>query len=237
LHKDDDIATDDALCSGHPILHAPAELARDSGSMLLGASLLRGSHCGSNRNGGNDGGRRFALHKDDDIATDDALCSWHPIQHVPAELTRDSGSMLLGASLLQGSHCGSNRNGGNDGGGRFALHEDDDIATDDAIRSGHLIQHAPAELTRDSGSMLLGASLLQGSHCGSNRNGGNDGGGRFALHEDDNIDTDDALCSGHLIQHAPAELTRDSGSMLLGASLLQGSHCGSNQNGGNNGSR
>jgi hypothetical protein len=25
--------------------------------------------------------------------------------------------------------------------------------------------------------------------------------------------------------------------MLLGASLLQGSHCGSNQNGGNNGSR
>ncbi len=30
--------------------------------------------------------------------------------------------------------------------------------------------------------------------------------------------TDDALCSGHLIWHAPAELTREAGSMLLGAS-------------------
>ncbi len=30
--------------------------------------------------------------------------------HVPADLTRDTGSMLLGASLLQGSHCGSNCN-------------------------------------------------------------------------------------------------------------------------------
>jgi hypothetical protein len=35
-----------------------------------------------------------------------------------------------------------------------------DDATDDALRSGHPIWHAPAELTRDSGSMLLGASLL-----------------------------------------------------------------------------
>ncbi len=33
-------------------------------------------------------------------ATDDALCLEHPIWHVPAELTRDSGSMSLGTSLL-----------------------------------------------------------------------------------------------------------------------------------------
>jgi hypothetical protein len=110
--------------------------------------------------GGGGSGRRFALRKDDDIATDDALCLQCPIWHVPAELTRDSGSMLLGASLLRGSHCGSNPNGGNDGGRRFALHEDDDITTDDAIHSGHPIRHAPAELARDSGSMLLGTSLL-----------------------------------------------------------------------------
>jgi hypothetical protein len=96
----DDNATDDALHSGHPIWHAPAELTRDSVSMLLGASLLRGTHSGSNRNEGNDGGGRFALHKDDDIATDDALCSGHSIWHAPAELTRDSGSMSLGTSLL-----------------------------------------------------------------------------------------------------------------------------------------
>jgi hypothetical protein len=51
-----------------------------------------------------------------------------------------------------------------------------DDATGDALRSGHPIQHGPAELKRDSGSMLLGASLLQGSHRGSNRNGDNDGG-------------------------------------------------------------
>jgi hypothetical protein len=89
-----DDATDDALCSGHPICHAPAERKRDLGSMSLGASLLGGSHCGSNRNGGNDGGRRFALRKDDDITTDDALCSGCPIQHAPAELAKDSGSML-----------------------------------------------------------------------------------------------------------------------------------------------
>jgi hypothetical protein len=37
---DDDIATDDALHLGCPIWHAPAELARDSGSMSLGTSLL-----------------------------------------------------------------------------------------------------------------------------------------------------------------------------------------------------
>jgi hypothetical protein len=100
LRKDDDITTDDALHLGNPIWHAPAELVRDSGSMLLGASLLQGSHCGSNHNGGNDSGRRFALHKDDDIATDDALCSGHPIWHAPAVLARDSGSMSLGTSLL-----------------------------------------------------------------------------------------------------------------------------------------
>jgi hypothetical protein len=64
---------------------------------------------------------RFALHKDDDIATDDALCSGHPIWHAPAELTRDSGSMSLGASLLRGSHCGSNPNGGNSSGGKICF--------------------------------------------------------------------------------------------------------------------
>ncbi len=94
--NNDDITTDDALCSEPPIGHAPAELARDSGSMSLGASLLRGSHSGRNRNGGNDSGGRLALRKDDDIATDDALCSGHPIWHAPAELARDSGSMSLG---------------------------------------------------------------------------------------------------------------------------------------------
>jgi hypothetical protein len=67
------------------------------------------------------GDRRFALRKDDDITTDDALHLGNPIWHAPAELARDSGSMLLGTSLLRGSHCGSNRNGGNDGSGRFAL--------------------------------------------------------------------------------------------------------------------
>ncbi len=36
----DDDATDDALCSGHLIWYSPAILTRDSGSMLLGASLL-----------------------------------------------------------------------------------------------------------------------------------------------------------------------------------------------------
>jgi hypothetical protein len=33
-------ATDDALHSEHPIWHAPAELARESGSMSLGTSLV-----------------------------------------------------------------------------------------------------------------------------------------------------------------------------------------------------
>jgi hypothetical protein len=35
----DDDATDDVLHSGHPVWHAPGELTRDSGSMLLGTSL------------------------------------------------------------------------------------------------------------------------------------------------------------------------------------------------------
>jgi hypothetical protein len=39
----------------HPVQHAPGELARDSGSMSSGTSLLRGSHHGSNRTGGNRG--------------------------------------------------------------------------------------------------------------------------------------------------------------------------------------
>jgi hypothetical protein len=37
-------ATDDDLCSGHPVWHAPGELTRDAGSMSLGTSLLQGSH-------------------------------------------------------------------------------------------------------------------------------------------------------------------------------------------------
>jgi hypothetical protein len=40
------------------------------------------------------------LHDDDDDATDDALHLGSPIWHVPADLTRDLGSMLLGVSLL-----------------------------------------------------------------------------------------------------------------------------------------
>ncbi len=71
-------ATDDALCAGHSFRHVPVELTRDSGSMLFCASLLRGSHCGSHGNESNDSSRRFALHMDDDIATDDALRSGHP---------------------------------------------------------------------------------------------------------------------------------------------------------------
>ncbi len=54
------------------------------------------------------GSRKYALRDEDDDATDDALCSGHPIQHAPAELARDAGSMLLGTPLLQG-HCGSYR--------------------------------------------------------------------------------------------------------------------------------
>jgi hypothetical protein len=46
------------------------------------------------------GTRRYALHNDDDDATDDALHFGHPIWHVPDDLARDSGSMSLGASLL-----------------------------------------------------------------------------------------------------------------------------------------
>ena len=143
--------------------------------------IPQGSHQGRNHSGGNGGGERFALRNDDDIATGDALCSGHPVWHAPGELARDSGSMLLGTSLLRGSHCGSNHTGDNGGGGRFALHDDDDDATDDALRSGHPVWHAPGELARDSGSMSLGTSLLRGSHCGSNRTGDNGGGRRFAL--------------------------------------------------------
>jgi hypothetical protein len=55
LGEDDDIATGDALHSGHPVQHVPGELARDSGSMSSGTSLLRGSHHGRNRSGGNRG--------------------------------------------------------------------------------------------------------------------------------------------------------------------------------------
>jgi hypothetical protein len=99
LCHDDDDATDDALCLGHPVWHAPGELKRDSGSILLGTSLLRGSHCRSNRTGDNGGGRRFALPHNDDT-TDDALNLRHPVWHAPGQLTRESGSMSLGVPLL-----------------------------------------------------------------------------------------------------------------------------------------
>jgi hypothetical protein len=50
---------------GHPVWHSPGELARDSGSMLLGTSMLGGSHCGSNRTGDDCGvgGHRGATSK------------------------------------------------------------------------------------------------------------------------------------------------------------------------------
>ncbi len=115
--NDDDDATADALHLEHPIWHDPAELTRDSGSMSLGTSLLQGSHRGSNYNGENGSGGRYALPDNDNDVNDDALCLGHPIQHVPAELTRDSGSMSLGTSLLQGSCHSSNQNGDNDGSG------------------------------------------------------------------------------------------------------------------------
>jgi hypothetical protein len=41
-------------------MHLAGELARDSGSMSLGTSLLRGSHCGSNRTVDN-GGAEYML--------------------------------------------------------------------------------------------------------------------------------------------------------------------------------
>jgi hypothetical protein len=50
--------------------------------------------------GGGSSARRFALLDDNVVTTDDALRSRHPIWHAPGELTRDSGSMSLGASLL-----------------------------------------------------------------------------------------------------------------------------------------
>jgi hypothetical protein len=94
---------------------------------------------------------------------------------------RDSGSMPLGTSMLQGSHCGSNRTGddcgvGGHGGNRHQrswmtqqllsapLHSSPPFiskqkelggysATGDSLHLGHPVQHAPGELTRDSGSM------------------------------------------------------------------------------------
>ncbi len=62
---------------------------------VIEASNNGGRRCGSNRNGSNDGVGRFALHKDDDDAMNDALCSGHPIWHATAEAKRDSGSMSL----------------------------------------------------------------------------------------------------------------------------------------------
>ena len=51
-------------------------------------------------------------------------------------------------------------NGGGGGATRFALRDDDDVATGDALHSGHPVWHAPGELARDSGSMSSGTSLL-----------------------------------------------------------------------------
>ncbi len=167
-------ANDDALCSGHPIWHAPGELTRESVNMSSGKSLLQGSHCGRNCSGDNGGIGRIALCNDDDNATGDALHLGHPVWHAPGELARDSGCMSLGTSLLRGSHLGTNHTGDDEGGcQRFALRDDDDGATGDALRLGHPIWHGPGELTRDSGIMPLGTSMLQGSHCGSNCTGDN----------------------------------------------------------------
>jgi hypothetical protein len=176
---------------------------------------------------------------------------------------RDSGSMPLGTSMLQGSHCGSNRTGddcgvGGHGGNRHQrswmtqqllsaplltsppfISKQKELGgykgTGDALRSGCPVRHAPGELTRDSGSMPLGTSLLQGSHLGSNRTGDDGGCQRFAFPDEDHDDdaTDDALCSGRPVWHAPGELTRDSGSMPLGTSLPRRSHLGSNCRGDN----
>jgi hypothetical protein len=207
LRDDDDKnATGDALCSGCPVWHAPGELARDSRSMSLGTSMLRGSHCGSNHTGddcgiGGHGGdwhqRSWMtqqllsaplrtsppfISKQKELggynATGDALHLGCPVQHAPGELTRDSGSMSLGTSLLQGSHLGSNHTGDDEGScQRSALpdKDHDEDATDDALRSGHPVQYAPGELARDSGRLSLGTSLLQGSHLGSNRTGDDEG--------------------------------------------------------------
>jgi hypothetical protein len=111
-------------------------------------------------NGGSGSATRFALRNDDDNTLGDALCLGRPVWHVPGELTRDSGSMPLGTSMLRGSHFGSNHTGGNGGGcRRFALHNYDG-ATGDALHLGHPVWHAPCELARDSGSMSLGTSML-----------------------------------------------------------------------------
>jgi hypothetical protein len=49
-------ATVDSLRLGHPVWHAPGELARDpAGSMPLGTSMLLGSHLGSNHHTGDEG--------------------------------------------------------------------------------------------------------------------------------------------------------------------------------------
>jgi hypothetical protein len=76
LPKDNNDATDDALCLGHSIQHAPAEHARDSDSMSLGASLLQGSHCGSNCNGDNDGGG--GTHNQRSWTSQQMLCAPQP---------------------------------------------------------------------------------------------------------------------------------------------------------------
>jgi hypothetical protein len=111
---------------------------------------------------------------DGDDTADDALHSECPVWHVPGELARDSGSM---SSLLWGSHLGSNRTGDDGSYGRSTLPDDDhdNDATDDVLRSGCPVWHVPGELTRDSGSMLLGTSLPWWSHHGSNHTGDNEG--------------------------------------------------------------
>jgi hypothetical protein len=48
------------------------------------------------------------------------------------------------------------------------LGNDDDVATGDALRSGILFGMHLVNFARDSGSMLSGISLLQGSHQGRN---------------------------------------------------------------------
>jgi hypothetical protein len=93
-------------------------------------------HDGDN-GGGSSGASRFVLRNDYDVASGDALCSGHPVQHVPGELARDSGSMSSETSLLRGSHQGGNHFRDNGGGSRkFALRHDDNNATGDALFSG-----------------------------------------------------------------------------------------------------
>jgi hypothetical protein len=115
----------------------------------------------------------------------------HAIQHAPAELGRDSSSMLLGTSLLWGLHCGSYCDHDNCGsGGRYNQR----IWTSQQLLGASLLGSPPFISnpknlealmslmmpfiqgilfgmhllnSQETGSILLCASLLWGSDCGS----------------------------------------------------------------------